>query len=87
VVVEKEGEDQMIRSFERNEEVLCAVKQEINIVHTTERSTANWIGHILRRNSFLKHVIEENIEGTRTREIRRRQLFDGLKERTEDTRG
>jgi hypothetical protein len=45
------------------------------------------IGHILRRNSFLKDVIEENIEGTRRRGKRRKQLLDGLKEKIEDTRG
>jgi hypothetical protein len=35
----------------------------------------------------LKQVIEENIEGTRKRGIRRKQLFDGFKEKIEDTRG
>jgi hypothetical protein len=34
----------------------------------------------------LKHVIEEKIEGTRRRGIRRKQLLDDLKEKTEDTR-
>jgi hypothetical protein len=28
---------------------------------------ANWIGHILRRNCLLKHVIEEDIMGENTR--------------------
>jgi hypothetical protein len=27
-------------------------------LHTTKRRKANWIGHILRRNCLLKHVIE-----------------------------
>jgi hypothetical protein len=56
------------------------------ILHTTQRRTSNWIGHILRRNSFLKHITEENTEGTRRRGIRRKQLLDGLREKTEDTR-
>jgi hypothetical protein len=34
------------------------VKEERNIVHTIKRRKANWIGHILRRNCLLKHVIE-----------------------------
>jgi hypothetical protein len=47
----------------RNEEVLHRVKEERNIIHTTERRKANWTGHILRRNCLLKHVIEGRIEG------------------------
>ena len=87
MLVEKEGEDQMIRFYERNKAVLCALKQEINILHIIKRRTSNWIGHILRRNSFLQHVIEENVERMTRRRIRRKQQFDGLKKKTEDTRG
>jgi hypothetical protein len=47
----------------RNEEVLHRVKEERNIVHTIKRRKANWIGHILRRNCLLKHVIEGQLEG------------------------
>jgi hypothetical protein len=38
--------------------------------HTTETKwrKVNWIGHIFCRNSFLKHVIDGNIEWTRTGE-------------------
>jgi hypothetical protein len=46
----------------RNEEVLHTVKEERNILHTVKRRKANWIGHILRRNCLLKHVIEGKIE-------------------------
>jgi hypothetical protein len=53
----------------RNEEVLHRVKEERNVLHTVKRRKANWIGHILRRNCLLKHVIdgkvEERIEVTR----------------------
>jgi hypothetical protein len=46
---------------------------------------ANWIGHILRRNCLLKHVIEEKLEGriemTGRRGKRRKQLLDVLKEK------
>jgi hypothetical protein len=47
----------------RNEEVLHRVKEERNILRTTKRRKANWIGHILRRNRLLKHVIEGLLEG------------------------
>jgi hypothetical protein len=49
----------------RNEEVLHRVKEERNIVHTIKIRKANWIGHILRKNCLLKHVIEGKIEGRR----------------------
>jgi hypothetical protein len=45
----------------RNKKVLQRVKEERNIVHTIKRK-ANWIGHILRRNCLLKHVIEGKIK-------------------------
>jgi oligoribonuclease (3'-5' exoribonuclease) len=38
-------------------EVLHRVKEERNILHTIKRRKANWIGHMLRRNCLLKHVI------------------------------
>jgi hypothetical protein len=61
------------------------VKEERNIVHTIKRRKANWIGHILRRNCLLKHVIEGELEGriemTGRRGRRRKQLLDDLKEK------
>ena len=46
---------------------------------------ANWIGHILRRNCLIKHVIEGKIKGemevTRIRARRRRNLLDDLMDR------
>jgi hypothetical protein len=47
----------------KNEEVLQRVKEERNILHNIKRRKANWIGHILRRNCLLQHVIEGKIEG------------------------
>jgi hypothetical protein len=44
-------------------EVLHGVKEERNTLHTIKRRKANWIGHILRRNCLLKHVIEGKLEG------------------------
>jgi hypothetical protein len=61
------------------------VKEERNIVHKIKRRKANWIGHILRRNCLLKHVIEGKLEGriemTGRRGRRRKQLLDDLKEK------
>jgi hypothetical protein len=67
----------------KKEEVLHSVKEERNIIHITKLRKANWIGHILRRNCLLKHVIEGKLEGrievTGTRGRRREQLLDDLK--------
>jgi hypothetical protein len=41
---------------------------------------SNWIGHILRRNCFLKHVIKGQLEGTGRRGERRKQLLNVFKE-------
>jgi hypothetical protein len=69
----------------RNEEVLDRVKEESNMLHTIKRRKANWIGHILRRNCFLKHEIEGKLE-KRTKVMGRRgrrhkKLLDDLKEK------
>jgi hypothetical protein len=45
-----------------------------------KRRKANWNGHILRRNCLIKHVIEEQREGTGRRGRRRKQLLDDHKE-------
>jgi hypothetical protein len=46
---------------------------------------ANWIGHILRRNCLLKHVIEGKLKGriemTVRKGRRRKQLLHDLKEK------
>jgi hypothetical protein len=69
----------------RNEEVLHRVKEERNILHKIKIIKANWIGHILRRNCLLKHVIEGKLEGriemTGRRGRRLKQLLDNLKEK------
>jgi hypothetical protein len=62
-----------------NEAVLRRVKEEKNILHPIRRK-ANWIGHILRRNCRLSHIIEGKIIGTRGRGRIRKQLLDDLKE-------
>ena len=66
----------------RNEEVLQKGKDR-NILHTIERKD-NWIGHILRKNCLLQHVVERKVEGITEVAGRRgrghKQLMDGLKE-------
>ena len=69
----------------RNEEVLHTVNEERNILRTINRRKTSWIGHIMRRNCHLKHVIEGEIErrkklmGRRGR--RGKQLLRDLKEK------
>jgi hypothetical protein len=68
-----------------NDQVLHRVKEKRSILHTIKRRKANWIGHILRRNCLLRHVIERKLEGrieiTGRRGRRRKQLLDDLKEK------
>jgi DUF2075 family protein len=56
--VEKIGRTDCVRK----EEVSHTVKKESNILHTIQGKNADWIGHILGRNCFLKSVIKGNIE-------------------------
>jgi len=67
----------------RNEEVLLKVNEQRNILHEIRKRKANWIGHILRRNCLLRQVIEGKIKGqievTRRRGRRRKNLLDDLK--------
>jgi hypothetical protein len=57
----------------------------VNILHEISKRKANWIGHILCRNSLLRQIIEEKVkrgkEVTGRRGIRRRKLLHDLKER------
>jgi hypothetical protein len=65
-------------------DVLNRIKQEVNILHTIQKRKPNWVGHILRRNCFLKHLIEGKIVGrievTGRRGRRHKQLLDYHKE-------
>jgi hypothetical protein len=69
----------------RNEEVLQRIKDERHTPHTIKIRQANLIGHILRRNCLIKHVIEGEIdvriEVKVRRGRRRKQLLDDLKEK------
>ena len=61
------------------------VNEQRNILHEIRKRKANWIGHILRRNSLVKKSIEGKIKGqigvTRRRGRRRKKLLDDLKDR------
>ena len=63
---------------------LESMKQR-KILHEIRKRKANWIGHILRRNCFLKQVMEGKIKGemevTRRRGRRRKKLLDDLRDR------
>ena len=69
----------------RNEGVLLRVNEQRNTLHEIRKRKANWIGHILRRNCLLKQIIEGKIKGqievTRRRGRRRKNLLDDLKDR------
>ena len=64
--------------------MLHRVREGRNIPHTVNSRKANWIGHMLRRNWLIKHVIqgktEERISATGGRGRRRKQLLCDVKE-------
>jgi hypothetical protein len=66
-------------------EVFYKITQKRNILHTLKRKKDSWIGHILCRNYFLKHIIEgkikERIEVMGRGGGGRKQLLDDLKEK------
>ena len=80
----EKDEGQLDRSCEKWKSITYN-EGERNILHTIKRWKAKWIGHILRRNCLLKHIIWINIEGridvTGKRGTSRKQLLDDLKEK------
>jgi hypothetical protein len=66
--------------WKRREKISWTVcVEERNVLHTIQQRKANWIGHMLRRNCILKHVIEGKI-GKARRGRRLKQLLDDLRE-------
>jgi hypothetical protein len=61
--------------------VLHTVKGERKILHTIKGNKSEWIGNNSRRNSILKYITEEKIEGTGIRGTRLKQLLDDLEEK------
>ena len=68
----------------KSDEVLHGVKGVRGILHTRKQGTANFIGHILRRNCLLKCVTEGTIERTGRRGRKRKQLFHDHTEKSRD---
>ena len=83
MLLEEDGEDQLDRWCE-NWRSVTEGQGERSIIQTVKRKRAVWIGHSLRRNCLLKHVIEGKIEGriqvTGRRGRRRKQLLVHFKE-------
>ena len=84
VVLVKDGEDQLGQSCGKLRSITesqWAKEYPTN----NKRRNANWIGHVLRRNCLLKHVIEGKIEGrievTGRCGKRLKQLLDELKDK------
>ena len=77
------------RFYHVRNEVLQRGKEERNILHTIKRRMASLLGHILRRNCRLKHVIEgmikKGIEVKGRRGRSRKQLLGDFKKTTQDT--
>jgi hypothetical protein len=82
-VLEKDGEDQSDRSYEKRRSIEKSEGGE-EYPANNKRRKSNWIGHVLCRNCLLKHVvegkIERRIEMTGQRRKRRKQLLDDFKE-------
>ena len=64
--------------------VLHRDKEERNSLCTIQRGKANWVGHILRRNFDLKHVIGAEIEWVGRRGRRHGQVLGGHKNLKEE---
>jgi len=77
--VEEDGEGRTDRV--KHEGILPRVKEKRNILPTMVWRKANSIDHIMRRNSFLKHVIEGKVEGKRILWRRHKQLGMTLRKR------
>ena len=70
MVLEKDGKINWTDRVE-NKDLLHRGKEKRHSIYTIKWRKANWIGHILRRNCLLKHVIEGKIkELRRQRRIR-----------------
>jgi hypothetical protein len=83
VDLEKDGEDHLARSCEKWS--IIKGQEEEEYPTPNKKGKAKWIGHNLRRNCFLKRVLEGKMEGrievTGRRGKRRKQLLNDLKEK------
>jgi hypothetical protein len=58
----------------RNVQVLRGENGVRNILRKIKRREANWVGHVLRRDCLLKHIIEGKIEGSTSDEKTRKKM-------------
>jgi hypothetical protein len=68
----------------RNEKVLRSVKEEKDILHAIKRRKVNWIGHILHRNCFVKHLTKGKLEGKSRRGRKLKQMRDDFEEKRKE---
>jgi len=62
-----------------NQEVLDMVGESRSLMNTIWQKQKNWLGHVLRSESFQHTVLEGRMEGTRTRERQSDTMIDWLK--------
>jgi len=62
VVLEKDGKDQLGRSYEKLRSV-TQIQERVNILQTIKIRRDIWMGHILNRSCLQEHVIEGKIDG------------------------
>ena len=80
------GTEKIIRRDRVRKHYLRRAKEERIILHTVKKRKANRIGHTLRRNYLLKHIIEgklgEVLELTGRQGRKSKQLLGDLEETT-----
>jgi hypothetical protein len=79
-MLEKDGEISWTNRV-KNEEVLHRMKEERDVHPTVKRKKAIRIGHVLRTNSLLTHVIVGKMEGPRRQGKRHKLLLNDLRKR------
>src|SRR6218665_2074133 len=61
-----------------NEEILERVDEKRSLIGIIRSRQGNWLGHIMRRNSLLRTIIEGRIEGKKKRGRPRMMLLDWM---------
>ena len=63
-----------------NEAVLKIVEDKQRMVEVIIQRKKNWIGHVVRSDGLLREIIEEKMDGKRSRERPRIGMLDELRE-------
>ena len=61
--------------------MLGGAKADRNILHLIKRRNFDWIGHNVRKNCLLKHIIEGKIESLESEGRRCKQLLNDLEKK------